>query len=44
MLVNRMNGVYTVKQKTIKEIENENEGSFFEQLDLMDFRDDLRYK
>ena len=39
-----MNEVYKVKQKVTEETKNKNEISFFEELDLMDFRDDLRYK
>jgi len=34
---------YTIKVRGTKEEEQE-EPSFFEQLDLLDFRDDLRYK
>ena len=44
VLAKTVNGVYKVKQKITEETENQDKIGFFEELDLIDFRDDLRYK
>ncbi len=35
---------YIIRFRGAKEEKEKNDDSFFEQLDLLDFRDDLRYK